>query len=225
VLRVWREAGLPLGNHAFSHMDLHQNTARTSWPTSRADEPVLERLMGRRTGTVPFPYLNAGETPEKRRAAEAGLAQRGYPRGRGHIDFADWSYHDTYARCAREGDAKAVGWLKQTYLDGGRAVDRRPRAPSRARCTAARSPTSCCCTLGDLNAVMTKPLLACSAPLVRRRPAGRSARATPPTAVRPAVAVPHGDVALRPGNGRSAGLPDRAPSGRPCGQQIADLCK
>src|SRR5512134_307267 len=27
VLRVWREAGLPLGNHAFSHMDLHQSTA------------------------------------------------------------------------------------------------------------------------------------------------------------------------------------------------------
>ena len=27
VLRVWREAGLPLGNHAFSHMDLHKNPA------------------------------------------------------------------------------------------------------------------------------------------------------------------------------------------------------
>src|SRR6185436_490487 len=27
VLRLWREAGFPLGNHTFSHMDLHTSTA------------------------------------------------------------------------------------------------------------------------------------------------------------------------------------------------------
>jgi peptidoglycan/xylan/chitin deacetylase (PgdA/CDA1 family) len=223
VLRVWREAGLPLGNHAFSHMDLHQNTAEAFLADVAADEPVLERLMGKEDWRFfRFPYLNAGETIEKRRAVEAALAQRGYRVAEVTIDFADWSYHDTYARCRAKRDAKAVEWLKRTYLEeAARSIDA-ARAESRALYGREIAHVMLL-HLGDLNAVMTKPLLA----LLRARrfdvvPLAEAQR-DPAYAVRPAVAVPHGATLF--GQVRAErGLPD--PPERPSVRaQIAELCK
>jgi peptidoglycan/xylan/chitin deacetylase (PgdA/CDA1 family) len=223
VLRVWREAGLPLGNHAFSHMDLHQNTAEAFLADVAADEPVLERLMGKEDWRFfRFPYLNAGETIEKRRAVEAALAQKGYRVAEVTIDFADWSYHDTYARCRAMGDAKAVEWLKRTYLDeAARSIDD-ARAESRALYGREIAHVMLL-HLGDLNAVMTKPLLA----LLRARrfdvvPLAEAQR-DPAYAVRPAVAVPHGATLF--GQVRAErGLPD-APERPSVREQIAALCK
>jgi len=223
VLRVWREAGLPLGNHAFSHMDLHQNTAEAFLADVAANEPVLERLMGKEDWHwFRFPYLNAGETPEKRSAVEAGLAQKGYRVAEVTIDFADWAYHDTYARCVAKGDTKSVGWLKKTYLEEASRSIEAARAESRALYGREIAHVMLL-HLGDLNAVMTKPLLG----LLRARsfdvvPLAEAER-DPAYAVRPAVAVPHGASLF--GQVRAErGLPD--PPERPSvRQQIADLCK
>ena len=142
VLRVWREAGLPLGNHAFSHMDLHQNTAEAFLQDVAANEPVLERLMGKEDWRwFRFPYLNAGETTEKRRAVEAGLAQKGYRVAEVTIDFADWAYHDPYARCRAQGRREGGRVAEEDVPRGGRALDRPWRARSRGPSTAARSAT------------------------------------------------------------------------------------
>jgi peptidoglycan/xylan/chitin deacetylase (PgdA/CDA1 family) len=223
VLRVWREAGLPLGNHAFSHMDLHQNTAEAFLQDVAANEPVLERLMGKEDWRwFRFPYLNAGETPEKRRAVEAGLAQKGYRVAEVTIDFADWAYHDTYARCRAKGDTQAVAWLKKTYLEeAARSIDA-ARAESRALYGREIAHVMLL-HLGDLNAVMTKPLLG----LLRSRSFDvvplAEAQADAAYAARPAVAVPHGATLF--GQVRAErGLPD-APEGPSVRPKIAELCR
>jgi peptidoglycan-N-acetylglucosamine deacetylase len=192
VLRVWREAGLPLGNHAFSHMDLHQNTAEAFLADVAANEPVLERLMGKEDWRwFRFPYLNAGDTVEKRRAVQAGLEQKRYRVAEVTIDFADWAYHDTYARCRAAGDTRAVGWLKKTYLEeAGRSIEE-ARAASRALYGREIAHVMLL-HLGDLNAVMTKPLLG----LLRARSFDvvplAVAQADPAYAERPDVALAHG---------------------------------
>ena len=66
VLRLWREAGFPLGNHTFSHMDLNANTAEDFERDIVANEPTLRTYMGDRDWHwFRYPYLNEGDTPEK----------------------------------------------------------------------------------------------------------------------------------------------------------------
>lgn len=223
VLRVWREAGLPLGNHAFSHMDLHQNTAEAFLADVAANEPVLERLMGKEDWRwLRFPYLNAGDTLDKRRAVEAALAQKGYRVAEVTIDFADWAYHDAYARCRAKGDTRSVAWLKKTYLEeAARSIDV-ARAESRALYGREIAHVMLL-HLGDLNAVMTTPLLG----LLRSRSFDvvplPEAQGDPAYASRPAVAVPHGATLF--GQVRAErGLPDR-PEGESVRPRIAELCK
>ena len=126
VLRVWREAGLPLGNHAFSHMDLHKNTAEAFLADVAANEPVLERLMGKEDWRwFRFPYLNAGETIEKRRAVEAALAQKGYRVAEVTIDFADWALPRHVRALPGEGRHAGGRLAEEDVPRGGRALDRR----------------------------------------------------------------------------------------------------
>ena len=90
VLRLWRAAGFPLGNHTLIHMDANANSVEAFEQNILADEPTLEKYMaGKDWRWLRFPYLNAG----------------------------DYAYNDTYARCMAKGDKDAVDWMKQNFLD------------------------------------------------------------------------------------------------------------
>ena len=117
VLRLWRAAGHPLGNHAFSHMDLHTHTVAEFEQDVLANEDTLRGLMaGQDWHWLRFPYLRAGETLEKRRAAAAMLRRHGYRVAEVTLSFDDWAYHGPYARCVARGDPQAIEWLKGSYL-------------------------------------------------------------------------------------------------------------
>jgi peptidoglycan-N-acetylglucosamine deacetylase len=118
VLRLWRAAGFPLGNHAFSHMDLHANTAEAFEADVLANEPALRLLMGDRNWHwFRYPYLREGDTPEKYRTVRALLSKHGYRVAQVTLDFNDYAYNDPYARCLARNDADAIAWLMQSYLD------------------------------------------------------------------------------------------------------------
>lgn len=192
VLRVWREAGLPIGNHAFSHMDLHKNTGEAFEQDIVANEEALQRLMPREDWRwFRFPFLNMGETLEKRRRIEAFLAGRGYRVAEVTVSFHDWAFHDPYARCLARKDRDSVAWLKKTYLDEARKSLDDARAESRALYGRDIAHVMLL-HLGDLNSVMTRPLLA----LLRERsfevvPLAEAQR-DPAYAERPDVALPSG---------------------------------
>ena len=223
VVRVWREAGLPLGSHTFSHMDLHKNAADAFEQDVIANEEALQRLMPRDDWHwFRFPYLNAGETPEKRRRIADFLAKRGYRVAEVTVSFHDWAYHDPYARCLARGDSKAVAWLKDTYLaEAGLSIDE-ARAESRALYGREVAHVMLL-HLGDLNAVMTRPLLA----LLRERSFDvvplEEAQRDPAYAERPEVAVPYGATLFDQVRAQKQ-LP--APRGRESVlPQLAELCK
>jgi peptidoglycan-N-acetylglucosamine deacetylase len=118
VLRLWRAAGFPLGNHAFSHMDLHANTPEAFEADVLANEAALRSLMGDLNWHwFRYPYLREGDTPEKYRTVRALLGKHGYRVAQVTLDFNDYAYNDPYARCLARNDADGIAWLKQSYLD------------------------------------------------------------------------------------------------------------
>jgi peptidoglycan/xylan/chitin deacetylase (PgdA/CDA1 family) len=132
VLRLWRAAGYLLGNHAFSHMDLNEHSVDDFENDVLANEPTLREFMA---GAVwrwfRFPYLHQGETAEKRQAVAAFLRERGYRIAEVTLNFDDWAYNGPYARCSAEGDAAALEWLKQSYLEQAAAAVEQGRREAR----------------------------------------------------------------------------------------------
>jgi peptidoglycan/xylan/chitin deacetylase (PgdA/CDA1 family) len=117
VLRLWREASHPLGNHAYSHMDLHANTAEAFEQDVVANEPALRTYMGDRDWRwLRFPYLREGDTLEKRRAVARFLWEHGYRIAEVTMSFDDYAFNDPYARCLAANDAASVEKLKESYL-------------------------------------------------------------------------------------------------------------
>jgi peptidoglycan/xylan/chitin deacetylase (PgdA/CDA1 family) len=133
VLRMWRAAGFPLGNHTFSHMDLNTNPVGAFEQDVIAGEPLVRSLM--REGDwrwLRFPYLHEGDTREKHQAAMAFLSSRGYRVAEVTISFDDYAYNDPYARCRGRQDAQGVEWLEQSYLSRAAASLTRAQASSRS---------------------------------------------------------------------------------------------
>jgi YVTN family beta-propeller protein len=132
VLRLWRASGNPLGNHTFSHMDLHANTVDSFERDVVANEAVLSSLMDNQDWHwFRYPYLREGDTPEKYRAVRAMLAKRGYRIAQVTLSFDDYAYNEPYARCLARNDSESINWLKQSYAD--RAVQSLIRGQEDAR--------------------------------------------------------------------------------------------
>jgi len=119
VLQAWRAAGFPLANHAWSHMNLNQNSLEAFEADVTHNEPLLSNLMEGRNAAwhwFRFPYLAEGDTPEKIAGIRAFLAQRGYESAAVTMSFDDYQWNDPYARCKAKGDENAVQSLEDSYL-------------------------------------------------------------------------------------------------------------
>ena len=121
VLRAWRAAGLPLGNHGWAHRWLKEMSPADFEQELTKNEPTLEQLGG---GTdwhwFRYPFLDEGESAEKRAAARAVLARHGYHIAAVTMDFGDWQWTAPYDRCRANNDRRAIGQLKQMYLQAAR---------------------------------------------------------------------------------------------------------
>ena len=122
VIDLWRAAGNPIGNHGYSHLPLNDTPVVDYVRDIAVNEGVLRRFgppeMWR---FYRFPYLQEGETLEKRRAVRAWLIAHRYRTAQVTIDFDDWAFNAPYVRCLGVPDAKTAADLRQRYL--GAAVD------------------------------------------------------------------------------------------------------
>ena len=117
VLKMWRDAGLPLGNHAWSHMNL--NTASLAdWEGDvLKNEAILEKHAGGSDWHwLRYPFLAESDTAEKRTAARQFLAQHGYRIAAVTMSFGDYMWNEPYARCSARSDAAAIAQLESSYL-------------------------------------------------------------------------------------------------------------
>jgi len=119
VLQLWRDAGFPLGNHTFTHINLNTNSAEAFEQDLQANEAILQKFMGDEDWRwLRFPFLNEGDTVEKHRAIAAYLKDHAYRVAEVTLSFGDYAYNEPYARCLAKNDQQGVEQLKQSYLDG-----------------------------------------------------------------------------------------------------------
>jgi len=117
VLKVWRKAGFPLGNHTYAHLSLNDNSADQFDQNVAADEATLKSLMGHRNWHwFRYPYLWEGDTIEKRHAVRQYLKDHKYHIAEVTLDFEDYLWNAPYARCVEKQDAASIEWLKSSYM-------------------------------------------------------------------------------------------------------------
>jgi (4-O-methyl)-D-glucuronate---lignin esterase len=117
VLRLWRAAGHPLGNHTYSHMDLNTNAPEAFEADLVANEGALRgQMTDEGWRWLRYPYLREGDTLEKRRAVRRFLDERKYRVAQVTLNFDDYAFNDPYARCLAKNDTTSIDWLKESYL-------------------------------------------------------------------------------------------------------------
>jgi peptidoglycan/xylan/chitin deacetylase (PgdA/CDA1 family) len=117
VLKLWRGAGFPLGNHTYAHLSLNASTVDEFDRNVSADEPILNSLMGRHDWHwFRYPYLWEGDTLEKRHAVRQYLQDHKYHIAQVTLDFEDYLWNAPYARCMEKNDTVAIEWLKSSYM-------------------------------------------------------------------------------------------------------------
>ena len=119
VLQLWRDAGFPLGNHTYSHMNLDTNSVQEFEKDILANEPILEKYSnGLDWHWFRYPYLHEGDTPEKHHAIVSFLKEHGYKIAEVTLSFGDYAYNEPYARCVARNDTQAIEELKKSYIEG-----------------------------------------------------------------------------------------------------------
>jgi peptidoglycan/xylan/chitin deacetylase (PgdA/CDA1 family) len=118
LLREWRAAGNPLGNHTWSHPELDTTPAKRYEANIARDEKALRSVDPRGDWHwFRYPYLEEGETVEKREAVRGWLTAHHYRIAEVSIDFQDYMWNDAYARCAEQHNTAAIASLHDSYIE------------------------------------------------------------------------------------------------------------
>lgn len=118
LLRAWVRAGLELGNHTFSHPDLHRVPLEPFQEEVLRGEKVTRRVLaedGREPRWFRHPYLHTGRDPETKRGLESFLAAHGYRVAPVTIDNYDYVFANAYDRA--EGDSALRERIRREYVD------------------------------------------------------------------------------------------------------------
>jgi len=117
MLKEWHDAGFPLGNHTWSHMNLNQHSLAEWEADTLKNEGLLKSYMGSEDWHwLRYPNLAEGDTPEKREGARKFLAEHGYKIAAVTMSFGDYLYNGPYARCVAKKDAASIAQLEASYL-------------------------------------------------------------------------------------------------------------
>jgi peptidoglycan/xylan/chitin deacetylase (PgdA/CDA1 family) len=118
IVKAWLRAGLKIGNHTYSHLDLNSVPAEEYIADIERNEAVLTALAGPVWPRVfRYPYLQEGDTLQKRGAVRRWLSGRGYAIAQVTVHADDWIWNDAYVRCVTQSDQDSVEWLKRSFLD------------------------------------------------------------------------------------------------------------
>ncbi len=121
VLKEWRAAGFPLGNHTYSHPALSKSSLAAWTADLQQGEPVLDDLMaGENWRFLRFPFLDAGNA-DNHDAVIAYLTAHHYRIADVSVSFSDWAYTETYNRCLAKGDDATITMMKTRYITAVRA--------------------------------------------------------------------------------------------------------
>lgn len=119
MLNAWLDAGLKLGNHTATHVDLHAVGVRAYEKDILACDAVLRPLLAKR-GMKPHwfrhPYLRTGRTLAVKATMKAFLARHGYRIAPVTVTNSDWIWAAAYAKALKRGDTATQARLRSKYV-------------------------------------------------------------------------------------------------------------
>jgi peptidoglycan-N-acetylglucosamine deacetylase len=117
VLRLWREAGMQLGNHTSQHMDLNRAPLSAWLQDVRSCDTVLREITGEPFLFFRYPYLHEGRTPERWEAARRLLDELESPPAHVTLHTADWVLAAAYGRGLRESDTALAERIGEEFIE------------------------------------------------------------------------------------------------------------
>lgn len=118
LLAEWRNAGFSLGNHTYSHWSFAEKSLDEFKADIEKNEPTLidYGMSIQEIKVFRFPFLQEGETQEKRNGLRNYFKERSYRIAPVTLNFEDWAWGEPFARCHQQKDQKLTGELKELYL-------------------------------------------------------------------------------------------------------------
>jgi peptidoglycan/xylan/chitin deacetylase (PgdA/CDA1 family) len=120
LLQQWLDAGLELGNHTFSHPDLHRVDLKTFQDDVLRGETVTRRLLaakGEKPRYFRHPFLHTGRSLEVRDGLLAFLKAHGYTVAPVSVDNYDYIFAAAYDRSVAKGEPALTARITAAYLD------------------------------------------------------------------------------------------------------------
>jgi len=118
-LRRWIDAGFELGNHTFSHPDLHGTDLATYEDDVLRGERVTRGLLedaGREPRWFRHPFLHTGRTLEIKAGLESFLAEHGYRVAPVTIDNQEWIYARAYDHALTRENRPLADRIARAYI-------------------------------------------------------------------------------------------------------------
>jgi peptidoglycan/xylan/chitin deacetylase (PgdA/CDA1 family) len=119
LLSRWLSAGLELGNHTYSHVDLHKTPLSAFEEDAARGEEITRGLLaarGLRLRYFRHPFLHTGRSLETRRELEEFLSKRGSRVAPVTIDNSEWIFARAYALAKQRGDRRLAGRVAAAYV-------------------------------------------------------------------------------------------------------------
>ncbi len=119
ILKMWVNAGYPLGNHTYSHVDIDSTPLAAYELNFLRGEEVTQPLMlsrGMRERYFRYPFLDVGETQETERAFRRFLARQGYAIAPVTIDNQEYMFAAVYAHALATGDTETADRVSAAFL-------------------------------------------------------------------------------------------------------------
>jgi peptidoglycan/xylan/chitin deacetylase (PgdA/CDA1 family) len=119
LLRAWLDAGLELGNHTFSHINLQRAPLAEYEDDVIRGETVTRMLLAERGMKLRYfrhPFLFTGTTPEYKKGLADFLAARGYTIAPVTFDNGDYIFADVYFKAKKRGDAETAQRVADAYV-------------------------------------------------------------------------------------------------------------
>jgi peptidoglycan/xylan/chitin deacetylase (PgdA/CDA1 family) len=119
LLKSWVDAGIPLSNHTFSHIDINTVPLEKYQDDVVRGERTYTRLQ-RGTGVTErwfrHPFTHTGPTAEIKAGLERFLTGRGYRIAPFTIENSDWMFSSAYTKARTAGDEALATRVREAYL-------------------------------------------------------------------------------------------------------------
>ena len=119
LLQRWLDAGLELGNHTFSHINLEKASIEEYEEDVMRGETITRMLLTQKNMKLRYfrhPHLLTGKTIEYKNVLNAFLKDRGYTIAPVTIDNNDYIFAYIYYKAKQKGDAKTMYEVGQAYI-------------------------------------------------------------------------------------------------------------